>query len=934
MDYKETLNLPVTDFPMKANLVQREPEMLERWDGERLYQKIREHSAGKKPYVFHDGPPYANGHIHMGHALNKILKDFIVKIKTMSGHDAGFIPGWDCHGLPIEHQVTKESKAKKQVLDKVEIRKLCREYAGKFIGIQRDEFKRLGVFADWEEPYLTMNFGYEAAIVREFTRFALSGMVYKGLKPVHWCTSCKTALAEAEVEYQDHKSPSIYVKFPVKSGWKDSIAPAEGKNLSLVIWTTTPWTLPANLAICLHPDFDYVAVAIGDDVYVVAEGRLGALILEWDVTDYKILGRCKGSELEGVVTQHPFENRESPVILGDHVTLEQGTGCVHTAPGHGQEDYVVGQKYGLETYNPVDDGGVFKADLPFFGGQFVTKANPEIIKKLREDGFLIQDSEIAHSYPHCWRCHQPIIFRATSQWFISMDSHGLRQKALSEIDKTQWVPAWGRDRIYGMVENRPDWCVSRQRAWGVPITIFTCTACEEPLVSKEVFDHVIRLTEEGGADFWFEKDVAEILPEDTACASCGSKQFKKEMDILDVWFDSGVSHAAVLEEGDRQPWPADLYLEGSDQHRGWFHSSLLESVGTRGKAPYRTVLTHGYVVDGKGKKMAKSQGNVIAPQKIIDQYGAEILRLWVASENYREDIRVSNEILKRLTEAYRKIRNTFRFLLGNLHDFDPNRDLVDPGDMEELDQYILTRFNAMTRRVRKAYDNFEFHVFYHTFYNFCVVDLSAFYLDIVKDRLYTYPRQSRGRRSAQTAMHHLLTGMTRLMAPILSFTAEEVWSFMPESSREVESVHLSGFAEDVAVDFPEEKARRWEEITRLRSEVSKALETKRRDKVIGHSLDARVTLQLPAELMKLFAGREEELQFIFIVSAIELTESLPEGTPDVVSAENMQGVKIAVSPAPGEKCERCWNYFVGSDAAEAESAICPRCVVHLESAGA
>ncbi len=934
MDYKETLNLPETDFPMKANLVQREPEVLARWDQENLYQKIREHSKGRKHYVFHDGPPYANGHIHMGHALNKILKDFIVKIQTMNGFDAGFIPGWDCHGLPIEHQVTKESKAKKQVLDKVEIRKLCREYADKFIAIQRDEFKRLGVFADWENPYLTMNFGYEATIVREFTRFALSGMVYKGLKPVHWCTSCKTALAEAEVEYQDHKSPSIYVKFPVASGWKDVIAGVDLNKLSFVIWTTTPWTLPANLAICLHPDLDYVAVEIDDDVYVVAEGRLGALILDWDVTDYKVLGRCKGNELEGVVTRHPFADRESPVILGDHVTLEQGTGCVHTAPGHGQEDYVVGQKYGLETYNPVDNGGVFRQDLPFFGGQFVTKANPEIIKKLREDGFLIQDSEISHSYPHCWRCHQPIIFRATSQWFISMDSHDLRKKSLAEIDQTKWVPPWGRDRIYSMVENRPDWCVSRQRAWGVPITIFTCTACEDPLVSKEVFDHVIELTEKNGADFWFEKEVEEILPPGATCAGCGGTAFKKEMDILDVWFDSGVSHAAVLEAGKDQSWPADLYLEGSDQHRGWFHSSLLESVGTRGKAPYRTVLTHGYVVDGKGKKMAKSQGNVIAPQKIIDQYGAEILRLWVASENYREDIRVSNEILKRLTEAYRKIRNTFRFLLGNLHDFDPQKDLVPPQDLEELDQYILTRFKVMTDRVLKAYDNFEFHVFYHTFYNFCVVDLSAFYLDIIKDRLYTYPRQSRGRRSGQTALHHLLTGMTRLMAPILSFTAEEVWSYMPANSRDVDSVHLSGFAEEVVIDFPQDKMQKWEQITRLRGEVSRALEAKRRDKVIGHSLDAKVTLQLPPDLLNMFAGKEEELQFIFIVSAIELTESLADGATDAVVAENMEGVKVLVAPAPGNKCERCWNYFVGSDTGGDSANVCPRCVVHLESAEA
>lgn len=933
MDYKETLNLPITDFPMKANLVKREPEILARWEDEGLYQKIRQQAKGRKKYVFHDGPPYANGHIHMGHALNKILKDFIVRIKGMEGFDAGFIPGWDCHGLPIEHQVTKELKAKKQVKDKVEIRKLCREYADKFVDIQREEFKRLGVFADWENPYLTMNFGYEATIVEEFTRFALSGMVYKGLKPVHWCTNCQTALAEAEVEYQDHKSPSIYVKFPVTEEWNERIPGVVPDNLHFAIWTTTPWTLPANLALCLHPEFDYIAVKMDGEVLIIAEGLLTQLVEEWEVAEHQVLGKCKGKDLEGVITRHPFADRNSPVILGDHVTIEQGTGCVHTAPGHGQEDYVVGMKYGLETYNPVNDAGVFKDDLPLFGGLFVTKANPEITQKLKEDGFLIRDGEIKHSYPHCWRCHKPIIFRATSQWFISMDSHGLREKSLAEIDKTQWVPPWGRDRIYSMVENRPDWCVSRQRAWGVPIAIFTCMGCEEPLISKEVFDHVVNLTAEGGADFWFEKEVNEILPDGTACSSCKGTEFKKEQDILDVWFDSGVSHAAVLEANENESWPADLYLEGSDQHRGWFHSSLLESVGTRDRAPYGTVLTHGYVVDGKGKKMAKSQGNVIAPQKIIDQYGAEILRLWVASENYREDIRVSNEILKRLTEAYRKIRNTYRFLLGNLHDFNPEKDAVPLNDLEEIDRYILYRFQVINERIRKAFENFEFHVFFHTFYNFCVVDMSSFYLDIIKDRLYTYPRQSTGRRSGQTALNFLLKGMTQLMAPILSFTADEVWSFMSEKNRDCDSVHLSRFPENPDLSFSDDLVEKWETITRLRGEVSKALELKRQEKVIGHSLDAKVTLKLPQNIKALFDGAEEDLQFIFIVSAVEFADSL-EGEGDVVTAENMEGVMIAVSPAPGVKCDRCWNYFVSTRNDGEGSSVCQRCVTHLESAEA
>ena len=746
MDYKETLNLPITDFPMKANLTKREPEILAQWQSEGIYGKMRETFKGKPQYIFHDGPPYANGHIHMGHALNKILKDFIVRFKTMQGYDATFIPGWDCHGLPIEHQVTKAERKKKNQPSKSEIRKLCREYAAEFVDIQRDEFIRLGIFADWQNPYLTMDFSYEAAIVREFGKFVKSGQVYKGKKPVHWCTSCRTALAEAEVEHADHKSPSIYVKFPVSNDLPDSLQALKDKKSSVVIWTTTPWTLPANLAISVHPEFEYVAVLVDDEVLIVAAERLSALASEWEIKDYKVLGTCKGKDLEQVVCRHPFIERESKVILGEHVTLEQGTGCVHTAPGHGQDDYVVGLKYGLEPYNPVNDAGVFVDDVEHFGGQFVTKANPNIIEKLRQDGTLIKDEMIQHSYPHCWRCHQPVIFRATNQWFISMDKAGLRKKALEAIERVRWVPHWGKERIYNMVENRPDWCVSRQRAWGVPITIISCDACESILDSEKVWDHIVGLVEQNGADCWFEKSVAELLPEGTVCA-CGGTGFTKEEDILDVWFDSGVSHAAVLESNPSQGWPADLYLEGSDQHRGWFHSSLLESVGTRGVEPYKTVLTHGYVVDGKGKKMSKSAGNVMAPQKVIDQYGAEILRLWVASENYREDIRVSQEILKRLTEAYRKIRNTFRFLLGNLSDFDWEKDRVPTEELLEIDRYILYRFRLLNERIVSAFEKFEFHTFYHSFYNFCVVDLSAFYLDIIKDRLYTYPQNSRGRRS-------------------------------------------------------------------------------------------------------------------------------------------------------------------------------------------
>ena len=931
MEMKDTLNLPNTDFPMKANLTQREPELLARWEKEKLYEKIRQSARGKPQFVFHDGPPYANGHIHIGHALNKLLKDFIVKIMNMKGFDAGFIPGWDCHGLPIEHKVGKKLKEKKLSLEKSEIRKQCRVYAQEFVGIQKEEFKRLGVFADWENPYLTMDFSYEATVVREFGKFVQKGLVYKGLKPVHWCTSCKTALAEAEVEHNEHTSPSIYVKFPVQSGIPQSVGVLNSEKLFMVIWTTTPWTLPANLAICLHPEFIYVAVAHGDDTYIVAEDRLSMLVSEWEWKDYKILGSCKGADWENAVCRHPFIDRESKVILGEHVTLEQGTGCVHTAPGHGQDDYIVGLKYGLEPYNPVDDGGVFRPDVEHFGGMFVRKANPEIIQKLRQDGFLIHDENIKHSYPHCWRCHQPIIFRATNQWFISMDKRDLRKNALDGIGRTQWIPQWGRDRIYSMIENRPDWCVSRQRSWGVPITLFTCNACGDFINSSDLFERIAGGVEKYGADFWFDSLPEELLPEGTVC-QCGGKEFSREDDILDVWFDSGVSHVAVIEKNSELNWPADLYLEGSDQHRGWFHSSLLESIGTRGKEPYKSVLTHGYVVDGKGKKMSKSAGNVIAPQKIIDQYGAEILRLWVASENYREDIRVSNEILKRLTESYKKIRNTLRYLLGNLHDFDCKEDQVPVNEMLELDRYILHRFNILREKILTAYENYEFHVFYHSFSNFCIIELSAFYLDIIKDRLYTYPAKSRERRSGQTALHILLMGMVRLIAPILSFTAEEVWNHLPKNSVDEESVHMSQFLDPENVSFDENLVKKWEFLVELKGEVSKALETSRRDKIIGHSLDSIVKLELPDNFKAIV--KNDELKYIFIVSEVVLVDSI--GSEEkIFESDSLQGVKVFSEMHPGKKCERCWHYFEPDvKEGKANGEICSRCEDHLQTAGA
>jgi len=698
-----------------------------------------------------------------------------------------------------------------------------------------------------------------------------------------------------------------------------------------VIWTTTPWTLPANLAISLHPEFQYVAVAINDEVLIVAEERLSSLILEWDIKEHKILGVCKGKKWETAVCQHPFINRDSKVILGDHVTLEQGTGCVHTAPGHGQDDYIVGLKYGLEPYNPVDDGGVFRNDVEHFAGMFVKKANPEIIQKLNQDGFLVHKEDIKHSYPHCWRCHQPVIFRATNQWFISMEKEDLRKNALAGIERTKWIPDWGMGRIYSMIENRPDWCVSRQRAWGVPITLCTCIECGEVVETKKVFELAAEGIKKQGAEFWFETPIEDLISKGTKCEKCGGEEFKKENDILDVWFDSGVSHAAVLENNASESWPADLYLEGSDQHRGWFHSSLLESIGTRGKEPYRSVLTHGYVVDGKGKKMSKSAGNVIAPQKIIDQYGAEILRLWVASENYREDIRVSNEILKRLTESYRKIRNTFRYLLGNLHDFNPEHDKVPLNSLPEIDRYILSRFNLLREKILSAFENYEFHTFYHSFSNFCVVELSAFYLDILKDRLYTYPEKSQGRRAGQTTLHILLMGMVRLIAPVLSFTAEEIWNYLPKGSTTKKSVHLSSFPAIEDVNFDDKLISNWELLVQLKSEVSKASEASRRDKIIGHSLDSIIKLELPSDIKNIVKQYHEELKFLFIVSKVELVDVL-SSTERVYVSESLPGVKIFTERHMGQKCERCWHYF-DVQPNTADSNCCQRCQNHLQVAG-
>jgi isoleucyl-tRNA synthetase len=921
MEYKNTLNLPVTDFPMKANLAQKELEILAHWEDTSLYARLAEAGEGRPKYILHDGPPYANGHIHIGHALNKILKDIILKSKRMSGCHAPYVPGWDCHGLPIELQVEKNLGSKKNEISKLEMRRECRKYAEKFIAIQRDEFKRLGVLGDWEAPYLTMNYEYEGLTAAELAKFAHNGGLYRGKKPVHWCSSCVTALAEAEVEYADKTSPSIYVKFALRDDLSAAVPALAGKKVFVVIWTTTPWTIPANLAVALHPDFPYVALEVNGEVLVVAEGLKDAFLAA-NKLEGSVLATFASSVLDHKRCRHPFYERDSLILLGDHVTLEAGTGCVHTAPGHGQEDYELALKEGLDIYNPVDNHGKFIGNLEFFGGQFVFAANPNVIEKLKEVGALVGEGSVTHSYPHCWRCKKPIIFRATEQWFISMAANDLRQKALAAIDQVQWIPRWGRERIYGMIENRPDWCISRQRSWGVPITAFTCTACGEYLADGAIMDHVAEIFKRESADVWFDWEATKLLPEGTVCPKCGASSFEKEMDILDVWFDSGVSHAAVLEPNPKLASPADMYLEGSDQHRGWFHSSLLESVGTRGVAPYKSVLTHGFVVDGAGRKMSKSVGNVVAPEEVIKKYGAEILRLWVAAQDYRDDIRISPEILTRLSEAYRRIRNTCRYILGNIHDFDPVKDSVAYGRMPEIDRWALHQLELLKEKVLNAYDACEFHVLYHAVNSFCTVEMSAFYLDILKDRVYTSKTDSLERRSAQTAMYQVLETVVKLIAPVLSFTADEVWRYMPRPAEE--SVHLAQFP-PLHPEYKDDRlVERWEKIIKVRGEVSKALEQARVNKVIGHSLDAAVTINGPGDLVTFLREYSKDLKSIFIVSKVDLDTAMK---PDEsYKSDNVEGLEILVTAAPGAKCERCWCYDeeIGKDAEH--PTICPKCL--------
>ncbi len=937
-DYKKTLNLPETSFPMKANLRQKEPETLDFWAKNAIYEKMVAARRGKPRYVLHDGPPYANGRLHMGHALNKILKDIIVKSRHLAGYEAPYVPGWDCHGLPIEHKVEQQLKEKKKTdLPAVVIRRLCREYAMKFVDIQRDEFKRLGVFGQWDDPYLTLDPAYESATAGILCEFVEKGSVTRGKKPIHWCVSCKTALAEAEVEYADEKSPSIFVRFPLTDQRAAAVLPgADPADTYAVIWTTTPWTLPDNMAVAAHPDFDYVLVAAQGGRYVLAKELLPGLAKRFGWESYELLSETTGAKLEGLVARHPFYDRPSPLVLGDHVTLEAGTGLVHTAPGHGREDYDVGLRYGLEILSPMDDEGRFLDSVDFFRGKNVFEANPLVIEKLKEVGHLLAEGTISHSYPHCWRCKKPVIFRATTQWFVSMEKNDLRKRALAAIENdVEWIPAWGRERIHNMISGRPDWCISRQRNWGVPIIALLCASCDaaynDPAWMKDIAERFA--SHPRGCDYWFEAPLEEIVPKGLTCPHCGGTHWVKEDDILDVWFDSGTSFAAVVEKRPECRFPADMYLEGSDQHRGWFHSSLLASVGARGVAPYRSVLTHGYVVDGEGRKMSKSVGNVISPQEIIDKHGAEILRIWTSAVDYRDDIRISDEIVTRLVEAYRRIRNTCRYILGNLGEFTP-ADAVSPDGMLPLDRFALDTVYREHGKMAQAYERFEFHKVFHGLHNLCVTDLSAFYLDIIKDRLYVSGAKSPERRSAQTALWKILLVLMRDMAPILSFTAEEVFSHTPKDLRgDADTVFLCDTPDPGPWLLPETARARFERIATLRAEVTKAIEPRRKAGEVGHSLETRVTLYLPDALAAELGDLSDlDLRELCIVSSVVLSKT--DAAPaEAFASQDIPGLRIGVAKAPGGKCARCWvvSQELGTDPEHPE--ICPRCTRVLREFG-
>src|SRR6266404_4883664 len=953
LELKQTINLPQTKFAQKANLPQSEPARLKKWAEMDLYQQIRRARAGAPRFILHDGPPYANADIHLGTALNKNLKDFVVKSRTMLGYDAPYVPGYDCHGLPIELHVERKLGAKKATMPALSIRRVCREFAADALKRQTRDFQRLGILGEWDNPYVTMSDHYEAETARLFARFVERGFVYKGARPVYWCIHDQTALAEAEVEYDQHTSPSVYVKFPLASDPAQIDPVLAGRKVFVLIWTTTPWTLPANLGIAVHPDFEYVAFESGNEVYIVAAELLDVVARKCNLAAPKVLARFRGAKLDRLECRHAWLDRPSLLMLGEHVTLggeadaeteldvkdarekaatsKAGTGCVHTAPGHGHDDFVLGRKYGLEIYCPVDNAGKFTSEVEHFAGLTVFEANPRIVEFMRERGVLLFSEDYNHRYPHCWRCKNPVIFRATPQWFISMDNtagngeagDSLRVMALREVDeRVKWIPAWGRERMRNMLKGRPDWCVSRQRVWGVPIPAFYCTKCNEVVADAAVIRHVADIFEKESADAWYKREARELLPDGFACKSCGANEFTKETDILDVWFDSGSSSIAVLENRDNLRWPADVYIEGGDQFRGWFNSSLMVGLAVHDRAPYDAVLTHGWTLDAQGKAMHKSLGNAVSPDEVITKLGAEVLRLWCVSSNYFEDMRCSDEILQRVTDGYRKLRNTARFALGNLHGFDPARDAVGAEEILEIDAWALAELDEVIDRVLKAYEAYEFHTVYHTLYNFATVTLSARYFDIIKDRLYTFAPKNKARRSAQTALYQIADALARMLAPILVFTADEIWENLPANGSRSASVHLAELP--VSNSEKDEALReRWNQLLdNYRSLVLYVLEHKRINGEIGSSLEAHVTIHASGETYDLLDRYRDDLRYIFIVSQVDLIQ-----VEDYI-AEHPP--KVHVERAAGKKCERCWNYSTRVGESSRYPTVCERCVAALE----
>jgi isoleucyl-tRNA synthetase len=943
LDLKKTVNLPKTDFAQKANLGQSEPARLKKWQEMGLYKTVMETRKGREKFILHDGPPYANADIHIGTALNKILKDFVVRTRAMMGFDAPYVPGYDCHGLPIETIVEKKLAEKgknKADIPVASFRRICREHASTAMNNQTRDFQRLGILGEWETPYLTMSPEYESSTARLFGKFLERGFVYKGLRPVYWCIHDQTALAEAEVEYREHTSPSVYVKFPMKSDPAQIDPALADKNVFLVIWTTTPWTLPANMGIAVHPEFDYSAIEVSDaEVFIVASELAKTFAESSGFAEYEEIARFKGAKLDRLEAKHAWLDRTSLIMNGEHVTLGEadaeveldvrfenksankaGTGCVHTAPGHGADDFHIGKKYELEIYNPVDAAGKFIPEVEHFGGMNIFDANPKIVEFMSESGALVMSEKYQHRYPHCWRCKNPVVFRATPQWFISMDeingkvsSDGLRAKALGEIEKVKWHPGWGESRMANMFKGRPDWCVSRQRSWGVPIPVFYCIGCDEAIADPKVIDHVADIFAKETADAWYARPESELLPDGFKCPKCGGTEFRKETDILDVWFDSGSSCVAVLEtRGDTLRFPADVYLEGGDQFRGWFNSSLSCGIAAHGTAPYKQIITHGWVVDGEGKKQSKSLGNVTAPQEIINKSGAEILRLWAAAVDYTEDVRCSDEILSRVVDAYRKFRNTLRYALGNLSEFDPKTDSIPENEMLEIDRWALANLDVVTAKILQGYESYDFQAAYNAIYNFCTVTLSARYFDIIKDRLYIYAPRSIERRSAQTALYRITDSLCRLLSPILVFTSDEAWENLPDQT--LPSVHIAEFPKPSEMQNGE-LLDRWERIYEIRDEVLKALELARNEKQIGSSLEAKVVLTTDKETTRFLLDHFDHLRYIFIVSQVEVHEG--------------DALKVEIQNADGTKCDRCWNYSTRVGEFEKYPTVCERCIVAL-----